>query len=191
MFLAIESRERLTEVGQLRNDHRIRITYKGRAALASLCNSFGFVYAMQSITDNRTQGQVVLDENKLNHYFNQLLPDLKNIGRLHLNSLIQIRKRVAYADKNNWLDIYLNDFGIPLEGEYSRTMRACKGYGTSPKKVLYFDSLLHSIESYAKEGKSRQLKETIKNLITDYCVTLSKIEKGEITDIDDFEFGKS
>lgn len=197
MFLAIESRERLTGISELKDGHRIRITYKGRAALASLCNSFGFVYAMQSITDNRTKSQSILDEKKLNHYFNQILPELKKIGRLHLNSLIQIKRRPIYLGKNNWFDLYLNDFGIPLESEYSRTMRASKGYGTSPKRVLYFDSLLHSLESYSKEGREKsqkqtrpaQIERTIKNIIREYSEILNKIEKGGIDDIDGFEFG--
>lgn len=199
MFLAIESRDRLTDINQLKNEHRIRITYKGRAAIASLCNSFAFLYAMQSIADNKAQVQRSLDETKLNYYFNQLLPELKKIGRLHLNSLIQIRRRPAYLGKANWLDLYLDDFGVPLESEYSRTMRASKGYGTSPRKVLYFDSLIHSLEPYTRESREKtvkqmrsgQLERTIKNLIDDYSKILNKIEKGEITEIDDFDFGKS
>ena len=188
MFLAIDSRERLTKVEEIDNDRRIRITYKGRAALASLCNSFGFLFAMHLVSDGLLGRHLDLNQRKLGKYFTDLLPDLQSIGTLHLNSLLTIREKPFYKGKPNWLDQYLDDFGIPLETDFSRTQRACRGDKNSPKRVLYFDSLVNSIESYAKENKTHALRKTIKDLVDQYARMLVKIERREINHPHEIEF---
>ena len=180
MFVVIETRDRITQVQQLESTHRIRITYKGKAALASLSNSFGFLYAMKFISDNSPNAHNALEKNRLNEYFAHLLPELKKIGKMHLNSLCKIRQQPRFAQRADWLDLYLQDFGVPLENGFRRSNSACRGLGSEPKRVLYFDSLIHSIESYARESKSRKLDEEISKLINSYRQLLSRVEKGEM-----------
>jgi hypothetical protein len=178
MFIAIESRDRLENIDQLRDDHRVRISYKGRATLASLCNSFGFLYAIMKISDGFAAAYI--DEKRLSKYFLQLLPELVCIAEVHLESLNIIRQNNYFKNTKTWLDDYIDMFGIPLEPKFSRTQKGSRPYGTNPRKVLYFDSLINSIESYSKESRNLSFRKTIKELINEFCRILSQVEKGEI-----------
>lgn len=179
MFIAIESRNRLKSVEQIRDDHRVRITYKGRAALASLCNSFSFLLAMMTISDGNVNELYYLQEKALVKNVYRVMPDLIKIGEMHLTALNRIRCNNYFKNKENWLDVYLDNFGLPLEKEFSRTQKCCKSFGSSPKKTLYFDSLINSIESYSIEIGNSTLIKRFTNLVDEFARLLNRVEKGE------------
>lgn len=176
MFIAIESRQRLENIEQLLDNQKLRITYKGRAALSSLCNSFGFLLAMKKVSDG-LDNQEPLDFRNMGKYFNELMPDLISMGEVHLESMNRIRQNPFFSQHENWFDLYLDTFGIPLEKDFSRSQKTCRSYGSEPRRVLYFDSMINSIESYAP---NQATKAKLKRLIDEYARWLTKLEKGDI-----------
>lgn len=194
-FIALETLLLVNEEEQLRDNIRVRITYKGKTLISSLCNSFGFLFAMTDLTTNNGMAERKLKPDFLKNYVRETFPALNWIGKVHLNSLLFIRNE-QFAGEEDWLDLYYEDFGIPLERDYKRSEKNSKKGYDGVSRILFFDSLLYSFESFLNalhtKGDNipinlvRELSH-VRKFIKEYNSVKLKIEKYEIHNYDEIQ----
>lgn len=140
-FIAFRTKKVVENPEDIELNTTVRITYRGRATIGSIINSYGYLRECV-LSLGHKDSDVNIDE--------RLMRQLEYIADAHINSLKLIKNKI---NKPEWYLVYLNKYGIPLDPRYVRNSSIGENIlNVKYNRSLYMTSVFDSLLRYFKWG---------------------------------------
>jgi hypothetical protein len=177
-FLEFRLREDLTSSSQIRNHHKVRITYRGKAFACFVSSSFGYLHeCIRHLCCPTTELLNHPEIRQTEQHVFDMLPYLCDLAQMHFTEFKRIVESGDLGRTGETLDEYLRRFGIPQESPYARREPVGRLYGEG-RRALLLQSILSSIGGYLqKPGEVRNKLVELERLFTTAMEGVDKQDK--------------
>jgi len=151
-YIAIETENKINSPKEIKDDYKIKVTYKGKSMLNNVSFSFGYFFSI--MRNNNTNNLRNLNSTEFAQYWNFVLTKLELLTKLHLKSLLLLKNKYYSDEKEKWFTKYLISYGIPINEGYAKSFDKFgkKIMEHSPfKHAIYLEGLYASLNGFRKQ----------------------------------------
>ncbi|MCP4603454.1 MAG: hypothetical protein GY847_23540 [Proteobacteria bacterium] len=166
----------------VRDEHFARITFRGKVMASFVASSFGYLHECRRFHEHPEEDPFAHPSIKnTGSHMRGLMPYVCDLAHMHLTEFRRIRSSGALGVKQEALDNYLIQFGIPQEPPYDRKHSIGREY-FGVRRALQLESILSSLIGYLPPDKIDIAKQL--NHLRDIFMTAIRDIKSE----DDIKF---